>query len=194
MNKQKLKQKGILAGIMFTAILTGVGGCGRKQEEAPPKQEETAVKEPIQPELPEKTVTEEKKEPENQHTMFYGLYIPGKGFHLCDEKKCAEYFPSIYCGRCSDYGIVEVEYEDGIAIQFHRTQTFALDEDMYVFGPVFFYSVDDDDDYMCLFEEDIKVMEQMVEENLHNYMSYEVSLPVLRIGKTSEILPYFGKQ
>lgn len=139
------------------------------------------------------TVEEEKKKLENQHTMFYGLYIPGKGFHLCDEKKCAEYFPSIYCGRCSDYGIVEVEYEDGIAIQFHRTQTFALDEDMYVFGPVFFYSVDDDDDYMCLFEEDIKVMEQMVEENLHNYMSYEVSLPVLRIGKTSEILPYFGK-
>ena len=66
MNKQKLKQKGILAGIMFTAILTGVGGCGRKQEEAPPKQEETAVKEPIQPELPEKTVTEEKKEPETK--------------------------------------------------------------------------------------------------------------------------------
>lgn len=139
------------------------------------------------------TVEEEKKKLEAQHTMFFGLYLPGQGFHLCDERKCAEYFPTLYCGRCADYGIVEIEYEDEIAIQFHRTQTFALDEDMYVFGPVFFYSIDDDDNYMTLFEEDIKVMERMVEENLHNYMSYEVSLPVLRIGKTSEILPFFGK-
>ena len=77
----------------------------------------------------------------------YGLYLPGRGFHIRNCRACAEYFPTVLDYCCEKYGIIEYDAGEGLVVQFHQSQTFALDEDFYIFGPVLFYMTDHEGDY-----------------------------------------------
>ena len=107
----------------------------------------------------------------------YGLYLPGRGFHIRNCRACAEYFPTVLDYCCEKYGIIEYD------------QTFALDEDFYIFGPVLFYMTDHEGDYTEFAANEIAGIKQMIEENTVMYSTYQVKIPALKMGRLSDIYP-----
>ena len=119
----------------------------------------------------------------------YGLYLPGRGFHIRNCRACAEYFPTVLDYCCEKYGIIEYDAGEGLVVQFHQSQTFALDEDFYIFGPVLFYMTDHEGDYTEFAENEIAGIKQMIEENTVMYSTYQVKIPALKMGRLSDIYP-----
>ena len=92
-----------------------------------------------------------------------------------------------YC--CEKYGIIEYDAGEGLVVQFHQSQTFALDEDFYIFGPVLFYMTDHEGDYTEFSANEIAGIKQMIEENTVMYSTYQVKIPALKMGRLSDVYP-----